>query len=321
MINIQSILLANKRIKEYLKETPFSRSLQLSEGSTEVWMKLENEQPITKSYKIRGALNKLLTLTKDELKIGVTTVSSGNHGVCLAYTASLLGIKKCIVFAAHTTPQPKIDKMLLFGAEVRLVGKNYDEAHSIAEAEMKELGLIEINSYEDPILIAGQGTIGLEMLLKEPGLHYIIAPIGGGGLITGISIAAKTLNPNIKIIGVQTESSPAMVKSIEDNICYEYFETKPSICDALVGGVGKLPFKLARKCIDEVLLIPENQIKKAMKIMVLKEKIVPEPSSAISYGAYLMHKERFKGKKVGLIISGGNADSYLIEEIIKGQYS
>lgn len=320
MINIQLILLANKRIKQYLKETPLTKSLKLSEGNTEVWMKLENEQPITKSYKIRGAMNKVLSLSEEEFEKGVTTVSSGNHGLCLAYTTSLLGIKKCIIFAARTTPQAKIDKMRLFGADVRLVGENYDEAHSFADVEMKNLELIEINSYEDPVLIAGQGTVGLEMLLQEPKLDYIIAPIGGGGLITGTSVAAKVLNPNIKILGVQTKSSPAMVKSIEDNICYEYYETKPSICDALVGGVGRLPFKMAKECIDEIIIVPENQIKKAMKMMVLEEKIVAEPSSAICYGAYLMHKERFRNKKVGLIISGGNADSSLIEEIIRGQY-
>ncbi|SHI34221.1 threonine dehydratase [Dethiosulfatibacter aminovorans DSM 17477] len=316
MINSKMIVQANKRIKKYLKETPLRKSLKLSSGDTEVWLKLENEQPTVRSYKVRGVVNKLLSLSEEEIEKGVMAVSSGNHGAALAYMSSMLGIERCVIYAAETTPKPKVDKMRFFGAEVRLGGSNYDEAHKIAEREMKKEGLVEINTCEDPVLICGQGTIGLEMLFQEPELDCIVVPIGGGAMITGISVIAKALCPKIEIIGVQTESCPAMVKSIEDNICYEYFESAPSVCDALIGGVGRIGFDMAGECIDEILLVPESKIKEAVGKMLLEENIVAEPSSAICYGAYCMYSERFKGKKTGLVISGGNINEDLIKEII-----
>jgi threonine dehydratase len=255
-------------------------------------------------------------MDEDDIARGVCAISSGNHGAALAYVAGLLSIEKAVIFVPETTPQPKIDKMQKFGAQVRLVGKNYDEAHLEGGKIIDSLGLTEVNPNEDPICVAGHGTIALEMLRAHPELEVILVPIGGGGMITGISIAAKTINPTIEIIGVQTESCPAMVKSIEDKTCYEYFDTEDSVCDALIGGVGQLPFSMAHTCIDRIIVVPEELIKAATRTMILEEKIVAEPSSAICHAAYLMEYETMKERHVGMVISGGNSSAEDLKDII-----
>jgi threonine dehydratase len=320
MLSHEEILLASKRIKDYVYETPFEKSFNLSSGDTEVFMKLENLQPIVKSYKIRGAFNKLITLSEEERRKGVTAISSGNHGAALAYSSSVLNIYPTEIFVPKTTPEPKIEKMNRFSAKINKVGKDYDEAHHIGEEKIKELGLIEVNPCEDPVCMAGSGTIAVEMLDKEPNLDVILVPIGGGGLITGIGVYAKHVNPDIKVIGVQTAASPAMKKSMEDNICYEYFETEDSICDALIGGIARYPFMMAPKTIDDVIIVSEEDLEKATVNMMKHEKIICEPSSATVYAAFESNKERFSGKKVALVISGGNMKEKLFKELVNKYY-
>lgn len=316
MLSYKDVELAYDRIKDHIDTTSLEKSFRLSDEDSEVFMKLENQQPVVKSYKIRGAVSKVTSLTKEELKRGVTAISSGNHGAALAYTASKLGIYPTEIFVPETTPFPKVEKMSWFGAKVNKVGKDFDEAHHIGEEKIKELGLIEVNACEDPICIAGQGTIGLEILKQNPTIDVIIAPIGGGGLITGISVYAKHINPNIEVIGVQTKSSPAMKKSMEDDFCYEYFEADESMCDALIGGIGKVPYAMAKKCIDDVMIVTEEALGKATIDMMKYEKILCEPSSAIVYAAYEQNRERFKGKKVTLVITGGNINNNLLQTLI-----
>jgi threonine dehydratase len=316
MIGIKEVVEAYERIAPLITKTELEKSLNLSSEKTEVFMKLECHQRIARSYKIRGVLSKLLSLTDQELWQGVTAVSSGNHGAALAYGGSLLGVKKVEIFVPETTPLPKVQKMESFGAKVNRVGKDFDEAHMVAEEKILETGLIEVSPYEDPISVAGQGTVALEILMQNPMIDTMVVPIGGGGLICGIGAYAKEFNPDIRIIGVQTEACPAMVDSMRDNVCHEYYESKESVCDALIGGVGRLPFKMASSCIDEVIVVTEETIKRATFLMMKNERIMCEPSSAICYGAFLDNKEIFEGRKTALVISGGNISWEIIKMLI-----
>ena len=316
MIGIKEIESAYERIAPLISKTELEKSLNLSTGHTELFMKLECHQRIARSYKIRGVLSKLLSLSKEELKRGVTAVSSGNHGAALAYGGSLLGVERVEIFVPENTPLPKVEKMESFGAKVNRVGKNFDQAHQVAEEKILETGLIEVSPYEDPVALAGQGTVALEILMQNPMIDTILVPIGGGGLICGIGAYAKAFNPEIRIIGVQTEACPAMVDSMRDNVCHEYYKSKESVCDALIGGVGRLPFEMASSCIDEVILVREETIKRATFLMMKNERIMCEPSSAICYGAFIDNREIFEGRKTALVISGGNISWEIIKMLI-----
>ncbi|TCO76907.1 threonine ammonia-lyase [Marinisporobacter balticus] len=320
MLKYKDVTLAYERIKEHISTTALEKSFRLSDKDSEVFLKLDNQQPVVKSYKIRGAMSKATSLTEEDIKRGVTAISSGNHGASLAYTASKLGIEQTEIFVPETTPFSKVEKIRCFGAKVNKVGKNYDEAHHIGEQKINERGLIEVNPCEDPICIAGAGTVALEILKQNPEINVILVPIGGGGLITGIGVYAKHINPNIEVIGVQTKASPAMKKSLEDKVCYEYFEASESICDALIGGIAKVPYEMADKCIDDVIIVAEEAIGKATVEILKHEKIVCEPSSATVYAAYKENRERFKGKKVALVITGGNIGDEQLKSLIDQYY-
>lgn len=204
---------AYERIKNYVRKTPLEESYYLGDGTRKYFYKLESFQR-AKSFKIRGALNKMMTLTEEEKERGIATVSSGNHGSSVSYAASILGIKNSKIIVPQSTPQSKIDKIKYFGAEVMLMGKNYDEAHTFGMTYIKENGLTYIDAYySDPHIYAGQGTIAIEVLEQNEDIDTIVVPIGGGGLITGIAVAAKAIKPDVRIIGVQTEACPAMINS------------------------------------------------------------------------------------------------------------
>ncbi|AKL94230.1 threonine dehydratase biosynthetic [Clostridium aceticum] len=314
MVNFQDILDARKRIRKYIWETPLDFSMNLSTKERNVFLKLECQQKL-KSFKIRGALNKLISLTPEERRRGVMTVSSGNHGAGVSYGTSLLKDMKATVFVPVTTPEVKIEKIKYYGAEIQLQGQNYDETYKIAMNYAKERQLTFIDSSSDREVIAGQGTIAMEILEKSPEIDTILVPIGGGGMITGIGIAAKAIKPSIKVIGVQTAACPAMVQSLKNKVCYIEFPTKASICEALVGGVGEIPYHMAGNCIDDILLVEEASIRKAVLDLMYKEKVVAEPSGAIGYAAYMTKQHLFKGKNTAIIISGGNINFQLAEEI------
>lgn len=306
MVGKREIERAHQRIAPWISKTELEKSLSLSSGGTEVFMKLECHQRIARSYKIRGVMSKLLSLSEEEMSRGVTAVSSGNHGAALAYGASLVGVERVEIFVPETTPLPKVQKMESFGAKVNLAGKDFDEAHMAAEEKIRETGLVEVSPYEDEAALAGQGTVALEILNQNPRVDTIVVPIGGGGLICGIGAYAKEFDPGIRVIGVQTEACPAMVDSIRDNVCHEYYESDESVCDALIGGVGRLPFKMAPSCIDDVIVVSEEAIKRATVSMMRNERIMCEPSSAICYGAFIENSGAFEDRKTALVISGGN---------------
>lgn len=314
-LTLEMINTANNKIKDYINKTPLIQSTYLSDDNTSVYYKLENTHQ-TRAFKIRGALNKMLSLNENEKNNGVATISSGNHGISVAMGAKLLGIEKALIIVPENTSEAKLDKIKYYGGKIVLLGKNYDEAHIKGMKYISDKDLTFIDSYyDDETVYAGQGTVMIEILEQLKDVDVVLAPIGGGGLISGISVAAKETNPNIKVYGVQTEACPAMKASLNDDICYEEYETEDSICESLVGGIGTLSFEICKKYIDDVLLVSESQIREATAFMVLKELIIIEPSSATVIAAFKRYKNLFKGKKTVLVISGGNPHVNLMVDI------
>ena len=316
--NYQDVLAAYEAIKDYVRETPLEQSYYLGNENQKFFFKLESCQR-AKSFKIRGALNKMLSLTQEEKQRGVATISSGNHGSSVSYAASLLGIEKAEIIVPETTPQSKVDKIKYFGSKALLMGHNYDEAHALGMKYIKEHDMTFIDAYyDDPKIYAGQGTIAIEILKQNPDIDTIIVPIGGGGMITGISVAAKAIKPDIKIIGVQTEACPAMVKSYEDHVFYEEYPiTGDTVCDALVGGVGKLSYEMLKDYVDELLVVKEDIIRKAVAFMIKDEKYIVEGGSCTTVAAVMQYPEKITGKNIALVMSGGNLDGKLMTEILK----
>lgn len=316
-LDYKEIKNAYEQIKDYVRKTPLEESYYLGDENKRYFFKLESFQRV-KSFKIRGALNKMMTLTEKEKECGVATISSGNHGSSVSYAASILGIENAKVIVPETTPQSKIDKIKYFGADVLLMGKNYDEAHSLGMKYIEKNHMTYIDAYySDPKIYAGQGTIAIEILEQNKNIDTIIVPIGGGGLITGIAVAAKTLKTDIRIIGVQTEACPAMIDSYKDNTFYEEYPSKESICDALVGGVGKLSYQLAKDYVDDFFIVTEESIAKAVSFMAKEEKYIVEAGSCTTVAAVMEHREQIGGKNIALVLSGGNIDGKLLTKILE----
>ncbi len=313
----QEVIEAYERISPYLDRTPLAESLYLGDGERKYFFKLECQQPV-KSFKIRGALNKMLTLTEEEKARGVATISSGNHGSSVAYAARMLGIEKADIIIPGMAPKAKEDRIRFYGGNVIRMGKDYDEAHALGMKHIEESGMTFIDAYYDDIKVyGGQGTIAVELLEQNPEIDTIVVPIGGGGLSTGIAAYVKHVRPDIRVIGVQTEACPAMIKSYEDNVCYEEYPIdENTICDALVGGVGRLSYDNLKDYIDDMIEIKEATIRKATKMMIRDEGFIAEGGSCTTIAAVMDHRERIGGKNIALIISGGNIDGDLMVQLL-----
>ena len=315
--NFEEVKQAYERISPYVRRTPLEESFYLNDDERRYFFKLETMQR-AKSFKIRGAMNKMLTLTEEEKQKGVATISSGNHGSSVSYAASLLGICNAKIIVPETTPKSKVDKIKYFGADVMLMGSNYDEAHALGMKFIEEKGMTYIDAYyDDPKIYGGQGTIAIEILEQNPDIDTIVVPIGGGGLSTGIAVAAKAIKPDVRVIGVQTEACPAMIKAIEDKVFYEEYPViGDTVCDALVGGVGKLSYELLPEYIDDIIEVKEETIRKAVRLMIRDEKIIAEGGSCTTVAAVMDFRERVGGKNIALVISGGNIDGDLMVKIL-----
>ncbi|MEA4987193.1 MAG: threonine/serine dehydratase [Anaerovorax sp.] len=314
--NYQEVKDAYERIKGIVRTTPLEESYYLNEHGRRYFFKLESNQK-AKSFKIRGAVNKMATLTDQEKQLGVATISSGNHGSSVSYAATLMGIKNVKVIVPKYTPQSKIDKIRYFGGEVILMGENYDEAHILGMKYIQEHSMIFIDAYyNDPKVYGGQGTVAIEILEQNPQIDTIVVPIGGGGLLTGIAVAAKAIKPDVRIIGVQTEACPAMVKAFEDNVFYEEYPTEESICDCLVGGIGKLSFEMAKDYVDDFIVVSEETIGRATSFLAKEEKYIAEAGSCTTIAAVMDFRERVGGKNIALVITGGNIDGELLTKLL-----
>lgn len=293
--------------------TPFTQSVTLSKmAGCSVFIKFENLQ-FTASFKERGALNKLLNLTEAQRKAGVIANSAGNHAQGVAYHAQRLGIPAVIVMPRNT-PFVKISQTQQFGATVELYGEKFDDTTDFTLKLAREKGYTYIHPFNDPEVIAGQGTVGLEMLEDVPDLDILVVPVGGGGLISGIAIAAKAQNPQIRIIGVQTERFPSLYRALRGE---EYVSKGNSLAEGIaVKTIGELPLKICRQLVDDVLLVTEDALEQAVSLYLNIEKTVAEGAGAAGLAAILSYPETFKGKKVGTVISGGNIDPRLLASLL-----
>jgi threonine dehydratase len=305
---LKDIRAAAQAIANDIVRTPCLLSRTLSEiAGAQLYLKFENQQ-FTASFKERGALNRLQALNTASRKRGVIAVSAGNHAQGVAFHAQRLGVPAVIVMPRFT-PHVKVVHTRNFGAEVLLHGENFDAAKEYATRLIRERGLTFIHPYDDPAVIAGQGTIALEMLDAWPDLDVLIVPIGGGGLISGMAVAAKAINPAIQVVGAETLRFPRGTAP--------HFG-EHTIADGIAVKVpGALTLELVRKFVDEIVLVDEGDIEEAMLLLLEVEKTVVEGAGAVGLAAILKHRDRFAGKKVGLVLCGGNIDPLTLTDIIQ----
>ena len=318
MVTLQDIKNAQETIAPYAKITPLIRSKFLSElCNADVYLKLENLQ-VTHSFKIRGVINKLLNLTSEEKARGVITASAGNHGQAVAFGAKELDFKAKIIVPTNT-PKVKVDGIKKYGAELVLYGVTYPEA----ERKAKELAQIEgrlyISPYNDELIVAGHGTIGLELLKELPNVEVVAVPVGGGGLISGVSIALKGLKPNVQVLGVQSAAVPIMFESIKSGkIVKAHRHEAKTIAEGLSGGVekGSITFEIVQQNVDEMFLVREESIRHAVYLLWKNENQVMEGSGAAAVALLLENKDLFVGKTVALVLTGGNIDDSLFQTLL-----
>jgi threonine dehydratase len=314
-LSFDDILAARDRLQGQIERTPCRHSRTLSEiTGAEVWVKFENLQ-FTAAYKERGALNKLLQLTEAEKKRGVIAASAGNHSQGLAYHAARLGIPVTIVMP-RGTPFVKVQQTRAHGAEVVIDGDGYDEASGFAKTLCAERDLVFVHPFNDLDVMAGQGTVALEMLEDAPDLEVLPVPIGGGGLIAGVATAAKHVNPDVRVIGVEPAMYPSFTAKMR-GVNAGVANGGATIAEGIaVKQVGDVSYAVARPLVDEVLLIEEPFFERAVALYCNVEKTVTEGAGAASLAALLAYPERFRGKKCGLIITGGNIDTRLLASVL-----
>jgi threonine dehydratase len=313
VVGIDDIRDAAATIADTMPPTPLVHSQVLSrQAGCEIWLKLENLR-FTGSFKDRGALVKLTSLSKSERRAGVIAMSAGNHAQGVAFNARHLGIPATIVMP-RGTPFTKIRGTETLGAEVVVAGETLADAAEHAEKLQKERGLTFVHPYDDPRIIAGQGTIALEILDREPGIDQIVVPIGGGGLISGIAIAGKAVAPGIEIIGAETKLYPSMHQALRGEKPTSGGQT---IADGIaVKNPGKLTRAIIERLVDDIILVDETEIEHAVQRFIDVEKTVVEGAGAVSLAAVFAEEHRFAGKRVAVIVSGGNIDARVLASIL-----
>jgi len=320
-ITLQKIYSARNHIAGIAQRTPLIPSLPLSKLlEAEVFLKLENYQ-ITGSFKVRGAANKIHNLSDHEKQNGVLTVSSGNHGRAVSYVCQKLGHKAVIVLP-ETVPQHKREAILELGAEVVVHGSTADEAMVFAEHLRCERKLAMVHPFDDPLVIAGQGTIGLEIIEDYPLVDTIIGPLSGGGLMGGIAFTLKAINPQVQTFGVSMEKGAAMVESLKAGKIVDVVE-EPTLADALAGGLNRdncFSFPIVQQNIDSALLVSENEIAEAMTFCLEKHHMVVEGGAAVGVAALFAEKIKPLGKHIVVIISGANANLSTLLRVAQKSY-
>lgn len=295
---------AEDRIRPYIRETPLDPSPFLSrENSGDISLKLENWQ-ITGSFKLRGALNKILALRPEEQNAGIFTASSGNHGAAVAYALHLFNLKGTI-FLPEYASTAKLDALRLYRPEIHMYGDDCVKAENQARRTAAEHNGVFISPYNDPLIIAGQATAGLEILKQSRQLDFILVPVGGGGLISGVAGVLKHRRPGIEVIGVQPENSPVMHESVKAGRIVKY-PSKPTLSDGTAGGLeeGSLTFDICREWVDDFILVSEEEIASSLLWLLQHQHMLVEGSAALPVAALKQQKKRFYGKNGALIITG-----------------
>jgi threonine dehydratase len=315
-VTLTDIEAAAATLAGLVKCTNFDQSRTLSDiTGASVWLKFENLQ-FTATFKERGALNRLSTLSAEQRRRGVIAASAGNHAQGVAYHAARLSIPATI-YVPVGTPTVKIENTRRHGATVIEGGATLEEAAALAKRHGEREGLTYVHPYDDPLIIAGQGTIALEMLAAVPDLDVLIVPIGGGGLISGIAVAAKTLKPGIEVIGVQAALYPSMYNLIKQ-------QSLPMRGDTLAEGIavkapGRITSEIVRALVDDIVLVTEQDVEQALSLLLTIEKSVTEGAGAAGLAAVLADPKRFRGRKLGLVLSGGNIDTRLLSGVLTRQ--
>ncbi|MBE6429329.1 MULTISPECIES: threonine ammonia-lyase [Campylobacter] len=317
MISLNKIIQAKRNIDGFVAKTPFGFAPKLSKiAGADIYLKKENLQ-ITGAYKVRGAFNKIANLDENAKKCGVVAASAGNHAQGVAISAKHFGVK-AIIIMPEAAPLSKVSGTKALGAEVILKGNNFDEAYAYALEYAKDNNMSFIHPFDDELVQAGQGTIALEMLDEVSNLDYMVVPVGGGGLISGVASCAKQINPDIKIIGVSAKGAPAMFESFKDK-CQHNSKSVRTIADGIaVRDASQITLSHILECVDEMVQVDDEEIANAILYLLEQQKIMVEGAGAVSVAAILEEKFEFKkGAKIGAILSGGNIDVQTLSIIIE----
>ena len=314
---------AHSRIKPLIRQTPVIASADLVEktGARSVHLKLECLQN-TGSFKVRGAANKILSLSDNEKKRGVITFSTGNHGKAVAYVAAQVGVNAVVCLSEHVASY-RAEMIKAFGAEVSLKGHSQDEAEKNYQQLMASRRLVPVVPFDDPMIIAGQGTIALETLSVLPDTDVLMIPLSGGGLLAGVAMVAKSINPRIHVVGLSIERSPAMMESLKAGMPVQVKEND-SIADSLLGGVGfnnQYTLRMVDKFADEHQLISEEEIKEGMFYIFDKQRLIVEGAGAVAIGALINKKINVNGKRVVALLSGSSINSEEYMRIIQSRFT
>ena len=315
-VSLATVQQARERIRQFIYNSPCRHSVELSEMTgQETFLKLDNVQR-TGAFKERGALNKILTLSEEEKRRGVVAASAGNHAQAVAYHACARGIRTQIVMPLMT-PLVKVAATKGFGAEVVLYGTNYDEAYSYALKSCATRGMTFLHPFDDVEVINGQGSIGLELLEQVPDLEAVVVPIGGGGLIGGVASAIKESNPNVRVVGVQTERLPSMLRATEAGHPVT-IPASATVADGIaVRRAGDVTLPLVERYVDEIVTVDEEEIANAILVLLEKEKTLAEGAGAVAIASILQHKTSLGRQRTAALVCGGNIDVSLLAKIIE----
>ncbi len=312
----QEVLRAEARIRPWIRHTYLEPSPVLGElCGADVHLKLENLQ-ITGSFKLRGAFSKILWLDQDQASQGIVTASSGNHGLATAYALKASG-RSGVVYLPETVARTKLTALKRMGAVCQLTPGESGDAEREARRVAESSGKIYVSPYNDPQVIGGQGTIGLELDQDLPALDTVLIVVGGGGLISGVATVLKTRRPEIRIVGCLPENSPVMFESIRQGHIVSY-PCLPTLSDGTAGSIEEesITFELCRDLVDEYILVSEAEIGAAMRLLATEHRLLVEGSAAVSVAAFLKSKERFEGQQVVLLLCGGNVDAETIRQVL-----
>ncbi len=313
MLTLDKIYHASYVLKEVIRPTDMIKATNISSDS-EIYLKTENLQ-ITGAFKARGAYYKISQLTDEEKSKGVIACSAGNHAQGVARAAQIFGIKSLICMP-NSAPISKVEATKSYGAEVVLVEGTYDDAHDKSVELQQQTGATFIHPFDDEMVIAGQGTIGLEILDQLPDVDAVIVPIGGGGLISGVAYAIKSLNPNVKVYGVQSAGAPSMYLSVAQGEIQTLTSVNTFADGIAVKTPGDLTFEMCKKYVDEIITVTDDELATAILTLIEKQKLISEGAGAVSVAAALFEKLPIKGKKVCCLVSGGNIDVTILSRVI-----
>ncbi len=317
MVSLEDVQAARRAIAPFIQQTPLVHSPALSElASCELWLKLVCRQT-TGSFKPRGAVNKVLSLSAEERRRGVVAASAGNHALGVAHACRALGIAGCDVFVQKNAAPAKVAKLRRYPVTLHLLGDNFEDAQQAAIAHAARTGAGFVSAYDDPVVVAGQGTAGLEIVEELADFDAVVIPVGGGALMAGIAVAVKALRPAARVVGVNPEASPSARLSFERGRALDPYEHAETLAHGLAGGFGRVPFAVARGLVDEIALVSEAELRRGIAALIDAEQVLAEASGIAALAAALYGRVAgLAGKRVVAVVSGGNVDAATLRAIL-----